>query len=285
MHGKLFRLIYTLLKNIYNLPCSQISVELSDLEQILVISTHEPDKVDFNAILKTMPADSPSPASNSSLPSSNISTEQLPSIPLSSTKQPIVKFIFNEVVQEIPSTTTVSPPILLNDKTVNTKGSFLIMDPQIGFEVFNTNIVKDSTQKKNESRELEAMKNEKHVLQTTERSFDYLMSRDVFIPQQATKDAPSHPSSLKNDVVTMEYDMNYYDNNYVDYAFNEEDIEQVPLYQDELDLPALDSSNNLYKIEIDIPRNSAPKSKMKDNVEPSKSEDFKEASTVHGRVS
>ena len=84
----------------------QISVEDSDLDQVLVISTHDPAKIDYNAILSTIPTLSPPQNGSSSLPSFQSTLEDRPNPFLRKTAPPTKLFIFNEAdTKENMSTT------------------------------------------------------------------------------------------------------------------------------------------------------------------------------------
>ena len=185
---------------------------------------------------------------------------------------------------ETPSRSAPVNTFFVNSFTGTNGGSFLIMDPQVAFKLFNTNTAKDVSEEKNESTKLAAPKEQVDVIQTTESSFDYLFSRDVFIPQQFANNAPSSLDSVNNEAITMEYDMNTA-NNEVDYEYNEDYIEQVPLYQDDSsNLTTLDSSNNLYRIEIDIPGNSVSQNKILDKLSQLLPTNLKEEPQMDGRI-
>lgn len=285
----------------------RISVQDSVLDQVLVISTHEPAKIDYNAILKTIPTHPSTKNFTSSLSSSKPSHDDQPNPFLRQTKAPAKIFIFNEVETDrnIPSIKTKIAQTSLKDNanfeshlTRGNGGSIFVVDPQTGFELFNTEnkfqSLSDSS-KPNKQKPIEP-----EVVQTTERSFDYLMSRDVFIPEQIgtrgefipqqveTKVfTPSSPT--KNEDVTMEYDFNSYDA-YPDYAFNEMDFGDMSFhneldpfeYQDELDMPTLDTS--LHSIEESAPKKFRPPYTPKSILSKPTPEVFKEESAMHGRL-
>ena len=167
---------------------------------------------------------------------------------------------------DTPSTSAPIKTFFVNSFTGTSGGSFLIMDPQIAFKLFNTNDATDVSKEHNNAPKEDVVKEVVDTVTTTESSFDYSMWRDVFIPKQFANNSISSLNDVSTDAITMEYDMNGI-NNEVDYEYNEDYIEQLPLYQDDAsNLPILDSSNNLYRIEIDIPGPSIQQNKIVANL-------------------
>ena len=162
----------------------------------------------------------------------------------------------------------------------NTGGPFLIIDPQIDLNFFNTNTVQDITEEATALYDSETTTEQPHLIQTTDMPLDYVITRDVFIPQQSQNSPPSIFASFKDDAITMDYDMDRA--NEVDYAYDQNYAEQVPLYQDESGLQALDSSNNLYRIEIEIPGN-IQRDKLNSNFTKLLLADMKEDGTINGK--
>ena len=274
----------------------QISVADSDLDQVLVISTHDPAKIDYNAILSTIPTLSPPQNGSSSLPSFQSTFEDRPNPFLRKTTPPTKLFIFNEsdskdnmsTTNPTPSTEpTQSISNFESSLTVGNGGPFLIVDPYLDFESFdeNANIKLSAESDKRNQPITESHK----IVITTEPSFDYLLSRDVFIPQQVEPANPIIFSSNKDEIATMEYDISSYDS-YPDYAFNEMDFDDMNIqnkinefeYQDELDMPTLDTTL------LSIEQNPPEKFRLQDSPKPSPIEHIpdnsKKESAVNGRL-
>ena len=274
----------------------QISVEDSDLDQVLVISTHDPAKIDYNAILSTIPTLTPPQNGSSSLPSFQSTFEDRPNPFLRKTTPPTKLFIFNEAnSKENMSTINLAPSTestqtisnFESTLTVGNGGPFLIVDPNLDFESFNEDAnIKLST----ESNERNQPILESHeIVKTTEPSFDYLLSRDVFIPQQVEPTNPILLSSNKKEIATMEYDISSYDS-YPDYAFNEMDFDDMNIqnkinefeYQDELDMPTLDTT--LLSIEQNPPEKFRPQDSPKPSPIKHIPDNTKKESVMNGRL-
>ena len=321
----------------------QILVNVSDLDQVLVISTNEPAKIDINAILRTIPNPSSNQKGSASLPSPKPSFENQPNPFLRSTKRPTKVFIFDEAnpEKEMPSE---KPKLPLNSSQSNSNvrnpligangGPFLVVDPQVDFDFFNTNSdVQSSTEP---PKAIELRPEVSHTPKTTEKPVVFLLSRDVFIPEQVdsadsvktTKPKPIEldivqsseqpfdllssknvfiPKQLdtkvskenppqENNAATIEYDLGSYDL-YSDYAFNEMDFDDMNFdneidhfeYQDELDMPTLDST--LLSVEESAPQKlfpqNIPKSRLAKPDSPQPAflpGEFQEISTINGRM-
>ena len=325
---------------------AKFSIDLSKLDKILVISTHQPGEIDYKTLFKSVPTNIPITSSNASFTgptktpndledpmlsseedlsttlsslesftetSSNINEATLiesqkfdltpfdaleslvqsnnqskpmlgvsPSEPTSSEES--VFIVMGQLINESEYYTTQSS---IQSSTTdgsfsspyvgNTGGPFLIVDPQIDLNFFNTNTVQDITE---EATALYDSETTTEQPQTTDMPLDYVITRDVFIPQQSQNSPPSIFASFKDDAITMDYDMDRA--NEVDYAYDQNYAEQVPLYQDESGLQALDSSNNLYRIEIEIPGN-IQRDKLNSNFTKLLLADMKEDGTINGK--
>ena len=327
----------------------KFSIDLSNLDKILVISTHQPGEIDYKTLFKSVPTNIPITSSNASFTgptktpndledpilsseedlsttlsslesftetSSNINETSFinsqkfeltpfdaleslvqsnnqsklmldvsPSEPTSSEES--VFIVMGQLINEseyyttqssIQSSTTDSS--FSSPYVDNTGGPFLIVDPQIDLNFFNTNTVQDIIEEATESDDSETTTEQPNVVQTTDMPLDYVITRDVFIPQQSQNSPPSILASFKDDAITMDYDMAR--TNEVDYAYDENYAEPVPLYQDESGLQALDSSNNLYRIEIEIPGN-IQRDKLNSNFTKLLLADMKEDGTINGK--
>ena len=284
-----------------------ISVRGSDLDQVLVISTHDPAKIDYNAILKTIPTHPSTKTVTSSISSTKPSLDDHPNPFLRKTETPAKIFIFNEAETEknIPSNKAKGSqaPVKANASLESplkggNGGSFFVIDPQNDFEFFNTESeIQSSSDLTTPDKEKPI---EPKVVQTTENSFDNVLSRDVFIPEQIGTRGVFIPeqvetkvftpsSSSQNEAVTLEYDFNSYDA-YPDYAFNEMDFGDMNFhneldkfeYQDELDMPTLDSS--LHSVEESVPAKFRPQNNPQAILSNLAPEVLKEESTMHGRL-
>ena len=327
----------------------KFSIDLSNLDKILVISTHQPGEIDYKTLFKSVPTNIPiTNASNASFigptktpndledllsseedisttlsslksfteTSSNINETTLinskkfdltpfdeleslvqsnnqskpmldvsPSEPTSSEES--VFIVMGQLINESEYYTTQSS---IQSSTTdgsfsspyvdNTRGPFLIVDPQIDLNFFNTNTVQDIIEETTESDDSDTTTEQPYLVQTTDMPLDYVITRDVFIPQQSKNSPPSIFASFKDDAITMDYDMARA--NEVDYAYDQNYAEQVPLYQDESGLQALDSSNNLYRIEIEIPGN-IQRDKLNSNFTKLLLADMKEDGTINGK--
>ena len=272
-----------------------ISVEGSDLDQVLVISTHDPAKIDYNAILSTIPTLSPPQNGSSSLPSFQSTFEDRPNPFLRKTTPSTKLFIFNEAdTKENMSTTnpasstktTLNISNFESSLTVGNGGPFLIVDPNLIFESFDEDAnIELSTESNVQPKPIP----ESHeIVKTTEPSFDYLLSRDVFIPQQVEPANPILFSSNENKIATMEYDISSYDS-YPDYAFNEMDFDDMNVqnkinefeYQDELDMPTL--TTTLFSIEQNPPEKFRPQDSPKPSPIKHIPDNTKKDSVMNGR--
>ena len=205
-------------------------------------------------------------------------------------------FIFNEVDTEknvIPTKAKVSTespqsfPTFRSSLIRENGGSFLIVDPQVDFELFDVNEEDKPTTESSIALEPKIAENE--YIQTTDLPFDSLLSRDIFIPGQIEPKDSSKISSFKDGVATLDYDIGSYDS-YPDYAFNEMDFDDTSFhneinqfeYQDELDMPTLDTT--LLTIEQNPPENIHPQ----DSPQPSPFQpipaDLKKESTLNGNL-
>ena len=325
----------------------KFSIDLSNLDKILVISTHQPGEIDYKTLFKSVPTNIPiTTSSNASVTgptktpndledpllsseedlsttlsslesftetSSNINETSLinlqkfeltpfdaleslvqsnnqdkPMLDVSPTSsEESVFIVMGQLINESEYYTTQSS---IQSSTTdgsfsspyvdNTGGPFLIVDPQIDLNFFNTNTVQDIIEEATESDDSETTTEQPYLVQTTDMPLDYVITRDVFIPQQSKNSPPSIFASFKDDAITMDYDMARA--NEVDYAYDQNYAEQVPLYQDESGLQALDSSNNLYRIEIEIPGN-IQRDKLNSNFTKLLLADMKEDGTINGK--
>ena len=277
------------------------------------------------------------------MPSPNPSFENQPNPFLRSTKRPTKVFIFDEAEpeKEIPPE---NPKLNINSSQVNSNiensligangGPFLVVDPQVDFDFFNTDSdIQSSTEP---SKAIESTPEVSDTPKTTEKPVVFLLSRDVFIPKQVDSTdsvKPTKPKPLKldivqsseqpfdllssknvfipkqldtkvstqsppqkNNAVTIEYDLGSYDL-YSDYAFNEMDFDDMNFdneidhfeYQDELDMPTLDST--LLSVEESAPQKLLPQNMPKSRLgKPNSPQpdflpgEFEELSTINGRM-
>ena len=277
------------------------------------------------------------------MPSPNPSFENQPNPFLRSTKRPTKVFIFDEAEPEkemlpdktkLPLSSSQGNSNVINPLIGANGGSFLVVDPQADFNFFNIDSdVQSSTEPSKAieptpeisdtprttekpvvfllSRDVfipeqvdstDFVKTTKQkplkldIVQTSEQPFDLLSSKNVFIPKQLDTKVPSKNPPQNNNAVTIEYDLGSYDL-YSDYAFNEMDFDDMNFdneidhfeYQDELDMPTLDST--LLSVEESAPQELFPQNMPKssqaspDSPQPAfLPGEFQELSTINGRM-